>query len=208
MTARRAGVSLALITGVALLVAACGGSGPTSTPNQTPTQAPESQAAPSFDLSSFDLGSFALPSFTSDAELEALFPTSLGGHTLTVRSMSGTDFMAFGGSNNTMGPALEQLGKTPADLSVAFGGTTDGSVLVFAFRIKGVDAEDFMQAFTSTAGSTSGSTITDASVAGKSVKKVLTSGQTVYLYTHGDVVWTVGGTPSAAVLDEAFSKLP
>ena len=214
MTARRAGVGLALLTGAAIVVAACGGNAATNGPTQgavatepTVTQAPPSEAEPSFGLPGF---SFALPSFTSDEELEAMFPTDIGGQPLTVQSMSGADFMAFGGSS-TMGPALEQLGKTPADMSVAFGGTTDGSIVVFAFRIKGVNADQFMNVFTSTSGTMTGTTITDASLGGKSVKKVTTPGQTVYLYTHGDVIWTVGGTgsaPSEALLNEAVSKLP
>src|SRR5262249_14954312 len=100
-------------------MAACGGNAATSAP-ATPTTAP--------------VFTFALPSFTADTELEAMFPDSVGGKTLTVRSMSGADFMTLGGSG--MAPALQQLGKTPSDMTVAFGGTADASLVMVAFRIK------------------------------------------------------------------------
>ena len=122
--------------------------------------------------------------------------------------MSGNDFLAFaGGTNNPLGPALQQLGKSPEDLSVAFGGTADGSITVFAFRIKGINADQFLNAYTGVAGSSSGATITDANLGGKAVKKVVTGPQTVYLYLHGDVIWTVTSA-SPTTLAEAFTKLP
>ena len=194
-----------------LIIAACGPAAnattsPTTTPTTPPvTEAPGSEGAPSSGLPGF---SFALPSFTSDAELEAMFPTQIGGETLQVLSMRGSDFMGSGGSGDEIGPILQQLGKTPADLSVAFGGTSN--VQVFAFRIQGVAADQFLNAYIQSAQSAQGSTITDASFGGKSVKKVVSTGQdAVYLYLHNDVVWTIGGTGlTDALLNEAFSKLP
>lgn len=211
MTARRAGTTLALLTGAALLVVACGGAAPTTAPPAgSATQAPPTQAAPSEPGSSEGLPgfSFALPSFTSDAELEAMFPTELGGQPIQVLSMTGSDFFGSGMAGTEIGPALQQLGKSPSDLSVAVGGTT--SISVIAFRIKGVPADQFLNAYTASAGGTSGATITDASFGGKSVKKVTTAGQAAaYLYLKGDVIWTVGGNaPTDALLNEAFSKLP
>jgi hypothetical protein len=211
MTARRAGTTLALLAGAALLVVACGSSAPTTAPTTGPvTQAPPTQAAPSQPASSGGLPgfSFALPSFTSDAELEAMFPKDLGGQPITVLSMTGSDFFGSGMAGNEIGPALQQLGKSPSDLSVAVGGTAEISVI--AFRIKGVPADQFLNAYTATAGGTNGATITDASFGGKAVKKVTTAGQPgAYLYLKGDVIWTVGGNaPTDALLTEAFSKLP
>jgi hypothetical protein len=205
MTARRTVKGLALVVGAMLLVAACGPSASaTGTPGAptSPATQPPSSEAPSSGLPGF---SFALPSFTADAQLEAMFPTALGGQTLQVISMSGNDFMGSGMSGTEIGPILQRLGKTPADLSVAVGGTS--SVSVIAFRIKGVPADQFLSAYTQTAES---ATITDASFGGKSVKKVVTTGQDpIYLYLHDDVIWTVGGTGiTDALLNEAFSKLP
>lgn len=210
MTAHRAGTGLALLVGAVVLIAACGSSGPTNTPTQAVTPPPATQPAATDALPSFGLPgfSFALPSFSSDQELEGMFPSDIAGQALTVQSMSGNDFLAFaGGTNNPLGPALQQLGKTPEDLSVAFGGTADGSITVFAFRIKGVNAGQFLNAYTGVAGSSSGATITDANLGGKAVKKVVTGPQTVYLYLHGDVIWTVTST-SPTNLAEAFTKLP
>ena len=211
MTVRRNATGAALLIGAMLVIAACGPAanattGPTTTPTSPPvTQAPGSEAPGSSGLPGF---SFALPSFTSDAELEAMFPTQLGGETLQILSMSGSDFMGSGMSGNEIGPILQQLGKSPSDLSVAVGGTTNISVI--AFRIKGVPADQFLNAYIAQA--PQGATITDASFGGKSVKKVVTTGQDpIYLYLHDDVIWTVGGSGSGltdALMNEAFSKLP
>jgi hypothetical protein len=208
MTARRTFSGLALLVGGTLVIAACGPSATaTGTPGATTTPATEVPATevPIAGLPGF---SFVLPSFTADAELEAMFPTSLGGETLQVLSMKGTDFMGSGAAGTEIAPVLQQLGKTPADLSVAFGGTMN--ISVFAFRVQGVPADQFLSAYIQSTQSAQGSTITDTSFGGKSVKKVVATGQdAVYLYLHGDVVWTVGGTGlTDALLNEAFSKLP
>jgi len=209
MTPTRTGSGLALLVGAAVLVAACGSSGPSATATQSATQPPEppaSFALPSLDIPGF---SFALPSFSSDADLEAKFPDSIGGEALNVQSMSGADFMNLPGgttASKDIETALQQLGKTPADLSVGFGG--NNSITIFAFRIKGVPADQFLGKYL---GATSvGSTVTDASIGGKTVKKVVTDGQvSAYLYLSGDILWTVGGNnPTDALLNEAFSKLP
>ncbi len=210
MTARRNATGLGLLAGAMLIIAACGSAATATTaPTTTPTSPPATQGAaseaPASGLPGF---SFALPSFTSDAELEAMFPKQIGGETLTVLSMRGSDFMGSGASGDEIGPILQQLGKTPADLSVAFGSAMN--IQVFAFRIQGVAADQFLNAYVQGAQSAQGSTITDASFGGKPVKKVVSTGQdAVYLYLHNDVVWTVGGTGlTDALLNEAFSKLP
>jgi hypothetical protein len=210
MTRNRAGTGLALLVGATVVIAACGSGGPTNTPSQAVTPPPTEPVAtgtvPSFGLPGF---SFALPSFTSDQELESMFPSEIGGQEVTVLSMSGADFMAFGGSSNPMGPALGQLGKSPSDLSVAIGQTPNGSVRIVAFRIAGIQASQFLAAYTGTAGNVQGTTITDARIGGKAAKKVVTPSETVYLYLSGDVLWTIGGAAlSDATLDEAFTKLP
>jgi hypothetical protein len=209
MTARRAGTSVALLAGTALLVAACTGASPTTAPTSAaatqppPTTAPPTQAAPSQGLPGL---SFAIPSFTSDAELDAMFPKEIGGEPIHPVSMSGANFLSSGFAGAQIGPALQQLGKSPSDMSVAFAGTMD--VTVVAFRIKGLPGEQFLNAYAAAAGNGAG--VTDASFGGKSVKKVSPSGApAVYVYVHGDVIWTVGGNnPTDALVNEAFSKLP
>jgi hypothetical protein len=209
MTARRTATGLATLMGATLLIVACGpAANATTTPTTTPTTPAATQAAGSGAPASDGLPgfSFALPSFTSDAELEAKFPKELGGEAITVLSMNGTNFLGSGMSGDEIGPILTQLGKSPSDLSVAVGGTMN--IQVIAFRIKGVPAEQFLNAYTSAA--PQGAVITDASFGGKSVKKVVATGQEgVYLYLKDDVIWTVGGSGlTDALLNEAFSKLP
>ena len=207
MTARRSATGLATLMGATLLIAACGpAANATTAPTPTTpaaTQAAGSEAPGSDGLPGF---SFALPSFTSDAELEAKFPKELGGEPIQVLSMNGANFLGSGMSGDEIGPILQQLGKSPSDLSVAVGGTMNISVI--AFRIKGVPADQFLNAYTSAA--PEGAAISDASFGGKAVKKVVATGQEgVYLYLKDDVIWTVGGSGvTDALLNEAFSKLP
>jgi hypothetical protein len=208
MTARRSAAGLATLLGAALLMAACGPAA-NATTAPTPTTAAATEAAGSEAPASDGLPgfSFVLPSFTADTQLEALFPDSIGGKTMAVSSMNGTDFLSMGTASKDVQTALQQLGKSPSDLSVAYGSTFE--VTIFAFRIKGVPADQFLGKYL---GSTAqGATVTDASYGGKSVKKVVNGGQGgTYIYLSGDILWTVGGTGTLtdALLNEAFSKLP
>jgi len=210
MTARRAGTMLALLTGTALLVVACGSSAATTSPTTPPvTQAPSTQAAPSEPAASQGPGlSFALPSFHSNVELEKLIPTEIGGEAVTTQSMSGAQFM--GTPNNAFASVLGGLGKQPSDLSVAFGFNMELSVI--AFQINGIPGGTILDAFKNT--TTTAGTITDASYGGKAVKKLTPTeaGQGAsYIYTTQDVVFVVSGggaTLTDALLNEAFSKLP
>jgi hypothetical protein len=209
--------SLGLAAAGALLLAACGGNAATTAPTQAAatqapaTQAPATQAPGTAAPSSAEPGfSFALPSgFNADTELEDMLPDQLGGQDVITFSMTGDSFMGTGGEGTEeLAAALQQLGKTPADLSVAVGGSD--AVAVFAYRLKGVDANTFFGTFLQMAGQTDGATVTDATIAGKAVKKVVTdSDETIYLYSSGDVLFGVGGEDvSDALLTEAFSKLP
>jgi len=209
MTARRAGTTLALLTGAALLVVACGGSAATTSPTAPPvTQAPPTQAAPSQAAPSQGPGlSFAIPSFHANANLEKLIPTQIGGEAMTTQSMSGTQFLAT--PNNEVAGVLSGMGKQPSDLSVAFGFNMQLSVI--AFQINGVPGNTILEAFKNS--TTDAGAITDASFGGKAVKKLTpkdASGVS-YIYTTQDVVFVVSGTgsaPSDAILNEVFSKLP
>jgi hypothetical protein len=205
MTARRAGTMLALLSGTALLFVACGGTGPTTAPTTQaqPTEAAPSEAAPSEGGPGV---SFALPSFHSNVDLEKLIPPQIGGEAVTTQSMSGAQFL--GTPNNEFTGVLAGLGKQPSDLSVAFGFTTQISVI--AFQISGIPGGTILDAFKST--STDAGTITDASYGGKAVKKLTptdASQAASYIYTTQDVVFVVSGnTLTDALLNEAFSKLP
>jgi hypothetical protein len=214
MTARTSARALALLTGAVLVLAACGPGGtatssPAATTATVATPAPDA-TDPGF-FPSFDLGSFAIPSFNSDVELEGLLPDTIAGVTVQKFSMTGDSFMGTGGTGtDELDAILDQAGKTPADLSVAFAGTN--AVTLIAYRIKGVPADTFFQAFLTAAQQGGETTLTDASFGGKSVKKLVstdTDTGTVYVYASGDVLFTVlGAALTDAILQEAFSALP
>lgn len=207
MTARRAGTGLVLLTGAALLAAACGSNAATTAPTQVATQAPVTQAPPSEAPGSSEVpGSFALPSFHGDVDLENMIPDEIGGEAITTQSMTGQQFL--GAENNEFTAVLGGLGKQPSDLSVAFGFTAQISII--AFQINGVPGSAILEAFKNSTADIG--TLTDANYGGKSVKKVTptdTSQDITYIYTTQDVVFVVSGsTLTEALLNEAFSKLP
>jgi hypothetical protein len=203
--------ALAVVAAGVTFIAACGGGTATTAPatiapaTVAPTVA-ATQAAAASGLPGF---SFALPSgFNADKDLEALLPNTIAGETVTKLSMTGDSFMGMGQGTDDLQKVLTQFGKTPADLSVAVGGTSKASV--FAFRIKGVDANQLFGAFAAAQGSNVG-TVTDVTIAGKAVKKVVDStGTVLYLYATGDALITVtdiGGGLTDAVLAEIFQNL-
>jgi hypothetical protein len=206
---------LTLLAGIVLVLAACSSGTATTAPTQAaatpttvpPTEPPTSQAAPASGGPSF-----ALPSFTADKDLESLFPKQINGKDLQVISVSGSDFLT-AGSAPELQQVLTQLGKQPSDLSVAFGGTEEVSVI--AYRIKGVPAAQSFGALLQAYGKEIDATVSDASFGGKSVKKAVpkdTTEDTTYIYTSNDVVFVVGpggaDAISDALLNETFSKLP
>lgn len=208
MTRPTAARALAFLAGAVLVVAACGpAAAPTAAPGGTqaavitpgPTQVPGTTLDPGF--------SFQMPSFTADLELEALLPNEIGGEAVDKGSMSGGDLIGDGTGTENIQAILTQFGKTPADLSVAFGDAAGVNFLIY--RVRGIDANALFQAFL-TIVNTDGTTVSDANVGGKSVKKLLTAnGETSYIYASGDVLFTVeaDADTAPALLDEAFSKL-
>jgi len=209
MTRRNAARALAILAGASIVLAACGQAAtPTSAPGGsqaaviTPiptTQPPGATEGPAF--------SFVLPN--EDKDLEALLPDQIGGATTTKLSMAGDSFLMAGGAGSAGFTAiLSQFGKSPSDLSVAAGSTTD--IQLFAFRVKGVDANQLFQAFVQKIGSAQGDVVSDATVGGKSVKKsVSVAGDVTYVYASGDVLFTLDADADVApaLVNEAFSKL-
>ena len=77
-------------------------------------------------------------------------------------------------------------------------------------KISGADANMVLNAFVQAAlKDQTGSSTSDESISGKSVKKVTTTTTATpsYVYAHGDVVFFVSGDDMTLVT-EAFSKLP
>lgn len=210
MTARSIARPLALLAGVAVFVAACGGGAsqaPGATTTVTATQAPIATQVPLATEGAFS--SFALPSFHSDVQLEELFPDEIAGQKMTVLSMAGSEFMSEG-SSPELDAALVALGKQASDLSVAFGSA--GTITIIAFQVDGAPGAQILSEIFKAYQEDTAASITDLTLGGKSVKKVVSTdtGQgTSYIYSAQDVVFAVGGlNVTDAALNEAFSKLP
>ncbi len=204
MNARFTARPLAALATLAIILAACGSSAATNAPaTQVPaTQAPATQAPPAAGGPSLD----PLASFHGAQDLEALLPDEIGGVPMTKASVSGTDFMSTLGGSEELGNALTALNKTPADLSVAFGSAGTGTI--FAFQVNGVPGGQILTALF--AAQSEGSTITDVSLGGKAVKKVVASGETSssYIYATQDVVFVALAGAADAQLNDLFSALP
>lgn len=200
---------LALAAAAAFVVTACGGSAATTAPA---TVAPAT-GGPTVTIppSSVDPGfSFAIPSgFNADTDLEGILPDEIGGVALTKLSMTGDQFLG-DGSAEDMEETLAALDKSPGDLSVAFGG--NATVVLIAFRVKGVDANTIYQAVVASQEAEDVTNIADVTIGGKPAKKLVDSTETTtYLYLTGDAVVTVTGAGTVlddATLNEIFSKLP
>lgn len=203
MTARFTARPLAALATLAIFVAACGSGTATNAP--TATQAPATQAPAATEPGQ---ASFPIPSFHADQKLEALFPDSIGGETMTVLSVSGEEFMGLGAAPE-LEAMLSALSKSASDMSVAYGSA--GNVTIIGFKVAGVPGNTIFTALFDAYKQTNESTITDVTISGKSVKKVVpTDGtETSYVYAAQDVVFSVGGDGiTDAQLNEVFSKLP
>jgi hypothetical protein len=211
MTLRRSALNAVALV-AALVVAACGGTSPSTAPTIEPGPTDDGSqptfAMPSLDLGSFAIPSFALPSFNSDAELEAMLPDTIGGQTVVKQSLSGQDFINLGmGGGDALEPLLNELGATVDDLSVAIGSA--GQVVVFAYRIQGVPADRIFQGLEAAmeAGGAGGE-VSQQTIAGRQVTVVTTPTETTYIYLKDDVVFIVGGALSPEILEDAISQLP
>lgn len=204
-----AGAAALLAAAVAL--AACGPSSATTAPTQAAiaTEPPAATQAPVTTLPPLPsvgaLPSVDLPS--EDQELEDMLPDTVGTTPVSKLSMTGESLIAAGGQE-ALESVLGQFNKQPSDLGVAIGGA--GNVGLFAYRIKGVDATQFFQSFVAAAqGEDPAVTVTDETLGGKSVKKVVTSDETLYIYAKGDVLFGVSGSGATeAELAEAIALLP
>jgi hypothetical protein len=209
MNARRLAPVLAFLGAALLVIAACDAGRPAATtapPSEAPSETDE-LPFPSFDLSSFDFGSFALPSLSSDPELEAMLPDQLGGATVRKQSVSGTTFLATGMAGvAALKALLEDLGKSPDDLSVGFGTTT--AVTIIAYRIDGISAEQLFAGFEAALAAAPSATLTDQTVGGRNVKVVTSPTETTYVYLGEDAVFLIGGAVTPALLEETVLQLP
>ncbi len=194
-------------------LAACSGAAspsPAAVTSPSPSLAASAAASPS-PAASASAG--LVPSFGlhGDAALETMLPDQVGGKTLQKVSFQGAPAFSSGASSSQeLQDALGQLGKSPNDVSFAVAGSAESGLTIGAFRVNGADANNVVAAFVQAGQKANpGTTITDASLGGKSVKKVVDPSETrpTYVYAHGDVMFFVQAD-SDTLLNEAFSKLP
>lgn len=217
--------SLLLVAVLALVLAACGGT-------ETSPSAEASEAAPSIAASetaeaseaaapsvgepsgsaaavpSFDVGSFTC----EGSEVAGRLPQSIGGEPLQTFCMDGEAFAASPGTDPTFDEFLNRLDAEASDISVAAGGTTDGSLGVFAIRVAGV-AEDQLEEEFLSASEAEGdlANIEPATIGGKDVwaatDESAGTGETGYLYVKDDTLYFVTA-PDEDAAAEILGELP
>ena len=199
---------VAAVAALALGLAACGGdaatSGPTpAQPTVAPATLPPTTAAS--PVPSTIVPGFSMPSV--DKDLEAILPDTIAGEAVTKGSVSGETMVA-GQGGEDLKDVLAALDKSPSDLTAAIG--SNSKAFFLAFRIKGVEASRFFDAFLDAAADNPAAQLSDVTIAGKQAKKFSdTPGSTTYLYLTGDAIVTVSPiVASDAVLDEIFEQLP
>lgn len=158
----------------------------------------------------------AEPTYTPDTELEALFPSDIGGRALDIDSYKGTE--AFADTDVPQGvlDALAAQGKTLDDVSIATGYSFDANtmelLMITAIQVQGADisamADALVQAFNE---DEPPAEQTPAQVSGKDVTVLRPTAESTddelqYVYPKGDVLWVVAAQEPA--LSEVFSKLP
>jgi hypothetical protein len=187
---------------------ACGGTTPTAPPVAPTGPAETPIEIPTFDLGTFAQPSIVIPSFTSDKELEALLPDSIGGQVVVKQSLSGPQILNGGvAASGTIADLLDEVGATVDDVSVAFGAASN-AVVVIAYQIDGVRADRIFDGFLTALPSGAGGEVSKVKVGGRSVTKVVASGETTYIYLADDVLFIIGGSLTPALLEDAVQQLP
>jgi len=203
-------LALALIIGLALLVAGCTSAPPADSPAADATADGDATPAPTDgdeapteteSAGDGDDGGVGNPGGATD--LEALLPDEVNGIQLTKYSYDGGSL-----DEDTAGFSLEGLasaaGVTPDEVSLAVAADqANNAVTIFAIRIDGRSGEQAMDALIENDDTGLQEAVEEANVGGKDV---LTAGGYVYLYAAGDVLFQVYAEGAAA--EDALSQLP
>jgi hypothetical protein len=203
---------VALLAGVLIVVAACGGGASPSPSNAAvaPSTAVASAAPstasvePSSPAASEAAPSVAIPSFTlpsSDKEIEALLPDKLCGKAVLKTSVSGAQAV---GTDEDTQALIRDLGKSPADVSLAIAfpdptSNTSCKVAAGIFRVKGANADQLATAFKGVA-QKQGEQFDQRSLAGKNLYVSVDKDKstTTYAYFNGDAFLFVTAPNDAA----------
>ena len=133
-----------------------------------------------------------------EGSLASLFPTEIGGQPVLVNQVPPDQVAAMMGADpavlEQIETALAGIGKSMADIEVAFGTSASGQLI--GYRIAGTDAAQFLPLFVDAfmTGNPGGTTSVQQ-IAGKDVTVATAGGQPIaYLYPSGDILWTVVAT--------------
>lgn len=209
---------------LSLLLAACGGSsgGGSSASNApaasqgglatiTPTATEEPVEATEAPAESQDSGGGEASLAPGSApELEAMLPSEAAGVKFEKTSFDGASLGLFGAAagldSGSIDPILKANGKTFTDVSFAIAVPADTTgtdmAMIYAFRIKGVPAEKFVDAM-----GIDPSSMTESTVGGKKVLSSGGGGIGVYVYYHDDVLFEIL-LASDKVAEAVLSQLP
>jgi hypothetical protein len=203
---------LAGALGLAVILAACGGSGnktaaPTDDGNggNTPTERPTDQSGNQPTDAPISLAP------GNATELEKLIPDKVGTTKITKTSLdfSLIPWAAFGGAGGS-GSSMEQIlkdnGKTLADVKFAIGtsetpGPSGLPTMIYAMQVKGLDAAKFVGAIDGNYAANG-----ELTLGGKKVHGTITGGFGTVTYLHDDVVFLV--IASEADLNTILTALP
>jgi hypothetical protein len=184
----------AILGALTLLVAACSNASPAATSaGSSPAAAtPAATTQATVVLPS----GLVIPSFNADVDLEAKLPSDFCGQKTTKASFSGSEFLA---SDATFSALVQELGRSPADVSVA-GASVPGpdcvGINLFALRIKGADTSKFEQLFLAVQAKNSKPT-TKTNVGGKDVWTYTDDSGVNYLYFKDDIAFGVTADTAA-----------
>ncbi len=208
-------LSIGLVGGLSILLAACGASTPTVSGAKGGPIGGAATAGPSAVASG--AADSPEPDRHGAPELEGLLPASVSGIDLERLSLSGADFYAEGTDETRaqLDTMLRQLGKTVADLSVGDAGDPTGKAIleVGAFRVAGAAGDELLAGWVASHQAASPRTVTvsNVTIADRALTKIVDSahpvGGVIYAYAKGDTLFLVSADDSAYVSD-ALRQLP
>ena len=153
--------------------------------------------------------------FLAPDDLTTVLPTEVGDVVLSHSQHSGPDLVDTGDeyADGRWLAVLSELGKEPADLSMATAGPEDASgAAAYAFvavRVRGVAASALMDRFIrlSPAGLPDDFVIPYRNVAGRQIVDVPSSEGWAFLYPVGEVMYMVYGFGEATI-EDVLAELP
>ena len=204
--------------GLAILLAACGGTAAspaatteptTAAPTEAPATAEASEAPASVAPSEEASGAGGLPGGIGGMNaLAELLPEEANGIRFQRAGFTGEQLSLYGAaagfSESDLADVLAQFNKTMDDMNMAVAGSADGSTpaTILAMQVEGVPAADWMQAGNMNAGG--GAPVT---VGGKQVFTAGAGAFNVWMYPTGDTLFMVI-LGDEALAEAVFSQLP